>query len=78
MKFYIIYEKDALATIESDIEGPYKSFKEAFERTKRFGSNYDVCVIAQINGEWCRLEEVEHEILYKPLEKDNEYWVRLA
>ena len=79
MKFYIIYEKGALATIESDIEGPYLSFEKAWERTKRFNEEYDVCVIAQINGEWCRLEEMDNEeIFYKPLEKDNEYWMPLA
>ena len=78
MKFYIIYEENALATIESDIEGPYKTFKEAETRSRRLPNNYDVCVIAQVNGEWCRLEEVDNEILYKPLEKDNEYWLRLA
>ena len=79
MKFYIIYEENALATIKSDIEGPYKDFKTAQERAAKFNaSQYDVCVIAKINDEWCRLEEMDEGIFYKLLEKDEEYWMPLA
>ena len=78
MKFYIIYEKGALATIDSDIEGPYPSFEEAWQRVLRFDEDYDVSVIAQVNEIWCRLEDADGEIFYKPLEKDNEYWLPLA
>lgn len=78
MKFYIIYERNALATMESDIEGPYFEFQKAAERVKKFDEDYDACVVAQVNGRWCRLEEMDNEIFYKPVEKTEEYWLPLA
>lgn len=78
MKFFIIYEQNALATMESDIEGPYNSFQEANDRARHFDASYDVCVVTKINDDWCRLEEMDEEIFYKPLEKDEEYWMPLA
>lgn len=78
MKFYIIYEKDALATMESDIEGPYVSFEKANARLKTFDDNYDAWVVTQINGVWCRLEEGDGGIFYRPVEKDQDYWLPLA
>ena len=78
MKFFIIYEQNALATMESDIEGPYSSFQEANDRARRFDASFDVCVVTKINDDWCRLEEMDEDIFYKPLEKDEEYWMPLA
>ena len=78
MKFFIIYEQNNLATMESDIEGPYNSFQEANDRVRHFDVSYDVCVVTKINDDWCRLEEMDEEIFYKPLEKDEEYWMPLA
>ena len=78
MKFYVIYEKNAISTMESDIEGHYKSFEEASNRVKKFEGDYDADVVAIINGEWCRLEEMDNEIFYKPVEKNEEYWMPLS
>jgi hypothetical protein len=79
MKFYVIYEQDALATMESDIEGPYYEFEKATARARNLEDrDYDVAVVATINGQWCRLEEMDNEVFYKPVEKIEEYWMPLA
>ena len=78
MKFYVIYEQNALATMESDIEGPYNSFEKANSRINAFDDSYDVLVVAKIEGKWSWVKEGDYGLFYKPLAEDEAYWLPLA
>jgi len=78
-QYFVLYEKDALATIHSTMIGPFKTLDKAFEQANRLSNaDYDSCVITLVNNEWCRLEVMENELFYKSVEKDSEYWLPLA
>jgi hypothetical protein len=78
-KYFVLYEKDALVTTNSTKIGPFKSLDKAFRKVNSYNAaDYDACVVTLINNEWCRLEVMENELFYKPVEKDTEYWMPLA
>ena len=78
MTFYIVYEYESLATLDSEAVGPYHSFSDAQEEAKTFDAHYDTCIITQLNGIWYRVEDMDEELFAKPLEEDQEYWLPLA